>query len=509
MDNVVPRRQFLRHSVAAGAALGTGMAIPNPPSRPSGPTARSSCASLSDIQHVIIFIQENRSFDHYFGTLRGVRGFADPDAIIQSNGLPVFYQNDPANTSSAPVGTLLPLHLNTLTTDASCTHDVTHDWVPQHQSWNNGLMDAFARVHAQVDGKYGDLTMAYYNELDLPYYYAVAKTFTICDSYFSSVIGPTDPNRLYTMSATVDPNGRNGGPLLQTLSGAQRASFFGRFTWTTMPERLEAQGISWKVYAPKLADAENNVLEYFQAYQNQSSDLYQRGIAPSFPDDFVNDVQSGNLPQVSWIISPLIDSEHPPSPTAFGEHALNTVVQAIFGAPNLWRSSVIFATFDENGGFFDHVPPVTAPPGTPNEYITAPPVPDPSVIGNPPIYGPIGLGFRVPLLVISPFSQGGFVSSAVFDHTSTLRFLETRFGVEVPNLSAWRRSVTGDLTAALNLAAPNFAIPTLPPTPAAPPRVIAQCLANLLGEVPYPIPNPQVFPRQQPGKAPKPSGPCS
>src|SRR5258708_10559052 len=132
---------------------------------------------------------------------------------------------------------------------------------------------------------------------------------------------------------------------------------------------------------------------------------------------------------------------------------------------------VLFATYDENGGFFDHVAPVTAPPGTPDEYITAPAVPDPTVVGNPPILGPIGLGFRVPMLVISPFSRGGCVSSALFDHTSVLRFLETRFGAEVPNLSAWRRATVGDLTSAFNFAKPDHALPSLPAQPPASPHI--------------------------------------
>ena len=157
---------------------------------------------------------------------------------------------------------------------------------------------------------------------------------------------------------------------------------------------------------------------------------------------------------------------------------------------------------------FDHVPPVTAPRNTPGEYITAPPVPDPKVLGDPPIAGPIGLGFRVPLLVISPFSRGGLVSSHRFDHTSVLRFLETRFGAEVPNLSAWRRSVVGDLTSAFNFAAPNETIPDLPSTLPPTPETLAECTVTLAGTTPYQVPNPQSFPRQEQGKAVRPSGLC-
>src|SRR6202008_1017296 len=154
----------------------------------------------------------------------------------------------------------------------------------------------------------------------------------------------------------------------------------------------------------------------------------------------------------------------------------------------LWAKTALFATYDENGGFFDHVAPVTAPPGTTDEYITAPAVPDPTVVGNPPILGPIGLGFRVPMLIISPFSRGGFVSSDLFDHTSVLRFLETRFGVEVPNLSAWRRATVGDLTSAFNFKNPDQSTPNLPSTLQGDTQAIAQCEANLAGTTAYPLP---------------------
>jgi phospholipase C len=174
--------------------------------------------------------------------------------------------------------------------------------------------------------------------------------------------------------------------------------------------------------------------------------------------------------------------------------------------PAQWAKTALFLTFDENGGFFDHVPPPTPPPGTPGEYITVPAVPDPTFAGA--FTGPIGLGFRVPMLIISPFSRGGFVSSGVFDHTSILRFLETRFGAEVPNLSAWRRAAVGDLASAFNFAAPNPSIPNLPSTTQAIPQVIQQCVANPDGILPYTVPTPQTLPMQESGTAAKPSGQC-
>jgi phospholipase C len=502
----ITRRDLLKLGGAAAATeLGSlllhGCGAIGPVSNPSpGPSACGS--KLSDIEHVVIFIQENRSFDHYFGSYRGVRGFADQSLAFQ--------QAYPTNLNNPPVGKLLPFHLDTSTTNAACTHDITHAWVPQHQSWNNGAMDGFVSSHLPIDANDAVLTMSYYTRADIPFYYAVADAFTICDNYFCPVMGPTDPNRLYSMAASVDPDGKNGGPLLETL-GVNRTSFLGRLTYTTMPEQLQSRGISWKVYSPPDANILNsilsdNVLSYFKNFQDPASPLYQKAFLPQFPVDFLADAVSGNLPQVSWVLASLVDSDHPPAPSLFGESTLSGILSALTLNPAQWAKTVLFVTYDENGGFFDHVPPVTAPLGTPGEYVTAPAVPDPSVVGA--FSGPIGLGFRVPMLILSPFSRGGFVSSDLFDHTSILRFLETRFGAEVPNLSAWRRATVGDLTSALNFAAPDYSIPNLPSTVQAIPQVIQQCVANLAGTTPYPVPNPQSLPTQESGTAPKPSGKC-
>jgi phospholipase C len=487
----------LATAVLSSCGGGTG----NPVGGRPGP---SKCVQLSDIDHVVILIQENRSFDHYFGSYRGVRGFSDQSMA--------FRQLDPANTSDPPIGALLPFHLDMATTNAACTHDITHDWVPQHQSWNSGAMNGFVTSRLPINSNDAVLAMGYYNRADLPFFYAVADAFTVCDNYFCSVMGPTDPNRLYTVAASIDPDGKNGGPLLQTLV-ANRSSFFGRLTYTTMPEQLQARGITWKVYSSPDQNILNgvfsdNVLSYFKNFQDPASPLHQQAFGPQFPADFLADIVSNNLPQVSWLIAPIVDSEHPPAPVLFGENTVSTIIAALTANPAIWKKTVLFLTYDENGGFFDHVAPTTAPPGTPGEFVTAPAVPDPMVIGNPPISGPIGLGFRVPMLIVSPFSRGGFVSSDLFDHTSMLRFLETRFGAEVPNLSAWRRATVGDMTTALNLAAPNQSIPPLPSTVQALPQVLEECANNLLGTQPYPVPNPQTLPMQESGVATRPSGVC-
>ncbi len=397
-------------------------------------------------------------------------------------------------------------------TNAACTHDITHDWVPQHQSWNNGAMDGFVTSHLPISANDAVLAMGYYTRADIPFYYAVADAFTICDNYFCSVLGPTDPNRLYTMAASIDPGGQNGGPILQTII-ANRSSFNGRLNYTTMPEQLQTRGISWKVYSSPDENVlggilSDNVLSYFKNFQEPASALHQNAFGPQFPIDLLADVAAGNLPQVSWIIGSVVTSDHPPAPSLFGENILSLIVDALAADAALWARTVLFVTYDENGGFFDHVAPVTPPPGTSGEYVTAPAVPDPTIVGSPPIPGPIGLGFRVPMLVISPFSRGGFVSSDLFDHTSVLRFLETRFGAEVPNLSAWRRATVGDLTSALNFKAPDHSMPNLPSPVSAIQQVLQQCTANLAGQTPYAVPNPQALPEQEGGTATRPSGAC-
>jgi phospholipase C len=342
--------------------------------------------------------------------------------------------------------------------------------------------------------------MGYYERSDLEFHYALADAFTICDRYYCSVLGPTDPNRLYTMSASLGPSGAQGGPILTTSS--TRIDRYATLSWPTMPEQLSAAGVSWKVYGALTGDFGDNVLPYFKQYWKNPA-LRANALGPRFPSDFQNDCAQGTLPQVSWVLAGLLQSEHPPAPVEWGQHAAATVLEALTSNPALWAKTALFITFDENGGFFDHVPPPVAPPGTAGEYLTVSPLPSDAE----GVAGPIGLGFRVPMLIASPFARGGFVSSDVFDHTSTLRFLETRFGAEVPNLSAWRRSVTGDLTSAFNFATVDDSVPTLPAARLLDPRILT-CVATAGGKG-YPIPPNGGIPPQEPGVAVRPSGPVA
>jgi phospholipase C len=510
----VTRRDLLKGGLALGAAgaagtFGSGL------SAPAGATLERALAvdpaqnaTLSDIEHVVILMQENRSFDHYFGTLSGVRGYSDPEVLrrmVNGKMRPVFdqYGYQPGVGIDA-TGFMQPFELEQVfpTENGACTNDITHEWGPQHQSWNNGAMDSFVQAHLAADTITNFApTMGHFTRSDLPFYYALADAFTICDQYFCSVLGPTDPNRCMAMSASIDPAGTNGGPVLVTQV-AGRVAQYGTFTWETMPERLLSAGVSWKVYNDPTGLALFNPLPYWKSYSDGTTTgdtLASLALLPSYPADLIADVQSGSLPQVSWIMGPVTQCEHPATAPQWGENLVQTVLNILTSNPDVWAKTLFILNYDENGGFFDHVPPPVPPLGTAGEFLTVNPLPA-TAVG---VAGPVGLGFRTPCLMMSPLTRGGYVSHEVLDHTSTLRLMETLFGVEVPNLSAWRRSVTGDMTGSLALANPaNPSVPVLPLATLTNPLVDEQVVLNALAGtddegVPYPPPTVNAMPTQE------------
>jgi phospholipase C len=395
-------------------------------------------AGLSDIDHLIVLMRENRSFDHYFGTLRGVRGFADPA------GAAVFHQADP----EAPDGTILPFRLDTTRTGAQRMPDLEHSWRSQHAAWNGGRMDRWVASlqHKPATARF---TMGHYTRDDLPFYFALADAFTICDNYHASVLGPTHPNRLMLMTGSIDADARYGNPATRNVRHDDRP-----FTWETYPERLSRAGISWRVHHDA-DDYDCNMLKHFARYQRAApgSELHEAALRDRGFDGLLDDLRRGNIPQVLWIVPPSFLSEHPPFLPAAGAHQTAQILAALWSNSGLWARTAVILNWDENDGFFDHVAPPVPPPDTPGEFIDG---------------QPVGLGFRVPGLVVSPFSRGGFVCGRSFDHTSVLRLIERRWGVEVPYLSAWRRAATGDLTEAFGFDRPPVPdIPALPDTAAA------------------------------------------
>ena len=467
---------------------------------------------LSDIEHVVILMQENRSFDHYFGCLRGVRGFGDPHALRSSTGRSVFNQIDP-DTADNPSGHILPFRLNDATTAGQCVADQTHAWAAQQASWDNGAMDHWVPAHRIGNGngvQSGALCMGYYSRADIPFHYALADAFTICDEYHCAVFGPTNPNRIVSMSGTIDAAGTHGGPCLDNSQSN------GQLHWTSYPERLEKAGISWFVYQESDNDG-NNMLPFFAGIHSAptSSRLAQRAnttiptpkgspFGPALASRLRRDVMRGALPQVSWILASTDNCEHPNATPAAGANFTSMVLRALTSNPKVWSRTVVFLTYDENDGFFDHVPPPTAPPGTPGEYIDESTAAQNSsaTLG---FAGPVGLGFRVPMTVISPFSKGGMVCSDTFDHSSLLRFLERRFGVAEPNISSWRRGAVGDLVSALGcLTKASYSFPKLPATAPLKAQATREC-----AKLPPPaVPAHQAMPVQESGTRPRVGAAC-
>jgi phospholipase C len=503
----ISRREFLEISLVAGSALVAGCSSSSPSHKAAQPGSSvvRRPKGITAIDHVIIITQENRSFDHYFGTLRGVEGFSQaPKDLLE--------QDYPANTTAAPVGKLLPFRFDTVSGYGECTNDITHSWGPQHAAWNHGRMDKFGVVHMMQDSAaVGINTMGYYTRQDLPLYYALADLYTICDHYFCSVLGPTHPNRVMEVSGTLYAGEGKGGPVLVT---AASSSYEGTLSWETMPERLSRAGISWHYYEVRKPEAlfkpgtslsgivSDNPLLYFRQFLQEGTELYANAFTHSYPDDLLADIANDNLPSVAWVNLPDPAQEHPPAPPLAGMIELKRVLEALFANPKVYAKTAVFVTYDENGGFFDHVAPPVSEPGTPGEWL-----PSASFPGADGIAGPIGLGFRVPMLVISPYSRGGYVCTKTLDHTSTLLFLEARFGVEAPNISEWRRKTVGDLTEAFDFSRPDFSIPALPDLPeAVPPNDQAGgcSIGVVLGNFPNQrIPNPQSFPAQEPGTRPR------
>lgn len=438
----ITRRRMLEYS--AGIAATAFAATLMPPNVRKALAAPPRLGSWSDIKHVVLLMQENRSFDHYLGTMAGVRGFDDPHALKLPNGKSVFYQPDTIN----PDGYLLPFHLDTRKSSAQKIPSTSHAWSVQHEAWNGGEMDRWLPAHRKADGVNGPYVMGHYTRADIPFQFALAEAFTICDAYHCSVMGPTNPNRLYWMSGTIDPDGELGGP--QIDNDDPRNMPKGGYRWTTYAERLEKAVVSWKVYQ-QANNYDDNLLEYFEAFQkaDKGSPLYTKGVARGPEGQFEYDAINDKLPAVSWIVGPDYQSEHPDFMPADGAAYIASKIDAIAANPEVWAKTVFILNYDENDGLFDHVAPPTPPPGTPHEFVNG---------------LPIGAGFRVPCILISPWTAGGWVCSEPFDHTSTLRFLEKFTGVREDNISDWRRKTFGDLTSAFRFDDKMAQAPTLPDT---------------------------------------------
>ena len=492
------RRRFLQLSAGAGSLA----LLPESIRRALSIAPARAAGSIQDVQHVVVLMQENRSFDHYFGTLRGVRGFGDRHPVPLPDGSPVWRQQDRDGR------VVTPFHLDTRSTSAVKVDDLPHGWADAQAACNQGRWDQWVPAKTA-------LTMGHYRREDLAFQFALAEAFTLCDAYHCSIHGSTSPNRIALMSGSIDPTGTGGGPvigndrsaniqeytqpLVDPLTAAKLAAKFGplpedygrgpRVTFSTYPERLEQAGISWKVYQEpmNILGGLNNALVSFRQYWDSPRDgaLWRKGMSLWTLDDLKRDVMEGTLPQVSWIVPNGPGCEHPASSSPVeGASYIQAVLDALTADPKVWARTVLFVTFDENDGFFDHMPSPAPPAPRPDGGMAGLATLDVADEIHPTEKRPYGLGPRVPMYVVSPWSRGGWVNSQVFDHTSVLRFLELRFGVREPTISAWRRSVCGDLTTCFDFTRRDGAAAALPsigdaaaivsaaeklPAPAAPP----------------------------------------
>ncbi|MFI6368801.1 phospholipase C [Nocardia sp. NPDC050630] len=428
------------------------------------------------IEHIVLLMQENRSFDHYFGTMAGVRGFGDPDALVFPDGSPVFRQPDEQN----PDGYTLPFHLDTYRNSVQKIPSTSHAWSVQHEALNGGRMDRWLSAHREADGANGPCVMGYYERADIPFHFALADAFTVCDAYHSSVLGPTWPNRMMWMTGTIDPGGTGGGPIIKNTRRP------GGYCWSTYPERLEQAGVSWKVYN-EIDDGGLNVLEQFRQFQQapRDSPLYGKGIATSPVGTFERDARESNLPAVSWIIPNAAACEHPDYRPADGAKFIADRINAVAANPQTWAKTVFVVNYDENDGLFDHVVPPLPDAAEPGEFV-----------GDLPIGG----GYRVPCIIVSPWTAGGWVATERFDHTSCLRLLEWFTGVREPYISPWRRRTFGDLTSTLRLDRPPSTNPLQ--FPGVDFEVARADATDLLPKPVVPV-SPQILPTQTPGAKPQ------
>ncbi|WDF56681.1 phosphocholine-specific phospholipase C [Mucilaginibacter sp. KACC 22063] len=543
-----------------------------------------------DAEHIVILMQENRSFDHVYGTLRGVRGYNDPRIIDLPNKNKVWLQ------SNAEGETYAPFHLDIKDTKATWMNSLPHSWANQVNARNDGKYDQWLNVKKNSHPEYSKmpLTLGYHTREDIPFYYALADAFTVCDQNFCSALTGTNPNRLFFWTGTIRDQQNEDSRALVWNDDMD----YGTLKWKTYPERLEENGVSWKCYQNEmsidvgfqgeedswLSNFQDNPLEFFGQYNihlhkkhvetlkarlaslpteidalkkqiaalpagdahidhltkqlnQKQSDLdnikkndhlldpaafeklsqHQKNIHnkafstntadPHYHDlieltyddngterkmqvpkgdvlyQFREDVRTGKLPTVSWVTAPENFSDHPSAPW-YGAWYVSEVLDILTKNPEVWKKTIFILAYDENDGYFDHVPPFVAPHShktgtgkvssgmdTRVEYVTL--EQEHARNGFPTKYDrecSIGLGYRVPLVVASPWSRGGWVNSEVFDHTSTLQFLEkflkhkTGKNITEDNISDWRRTICGDLTSVFRpyngeaIAQPKFVV---------------------------------------------------
>jgi len=565
------RREFIKKAGLLSGLMGMNTLIPAAVQRALAIEAAPG-TTWKDAEHVVILMQENRSFDHTYGTLRGVRGYNDPRAIRLANNNPVWLQSNSAGNTYAP------FRLDIKNTKATWMSSLPHSWNNQINARNDGKYDQWLNVKKSGNKGYSNmpLTLGYYTREDIPFYYALADGFTVCDQHFCSSLTGTSPNRLFFWTGTIRAEQNENSRAMVWNDDMD----FETLNYRTFPELLEENNVSWKFYQNEvsmnvgfegqqdawLANFTDNPLEFFSQYNvrlHAKHLVYLKKVVETFPKQiadlqaklaglsagdaaakqlqktiegkqkelkectaelevknqekrnslsakekalqqkafttntndphyhslesvtyndngvertmnvpkgdilhqFRDDVKSGNLPMVSWLVAPEHLSDHPSS-AWYGAWYVSEVMDILTQNPEVWKKTIFILTYDENDGYFDHVPPFVAPHSdrpetgmaskgmdTKVEFVTKEQLAARN--GFPEKAdreSAIGLGYRVPMVIASPWTRGGYVNSEVFDHTSTIQFLEkfikTKTGKDVQetNISDWRRTVCGDLT---------------------------------------------------------------
>jgi phospholipase C len=564
---VESRRDFLKKATL----LASGMMVGSVPEsiRKALVIDPEPGSTFLDAEYVVILMQENRAFDHAYGCLQGVRGFNEPHPLELPDGNPVWLQSDEHGR------TYPPFRLNMWESRATWMDSLPHGWNNQTDARNGGRYDKWLPNKHSSTPEYHDmpLTMGYYNRTDIPFYYALADAFTVCDANHCSSLTGTNPNRLHLWTGTVRAKQETSAKACILNEDVGYPIWV---SWPTFPERLEAHGVSWKIYQNELdlgtgglSDDENNWLGNFQdnptewfeqfgtpfrstrqtfvaaqldslpkeiealkqrlasaapaeqaelkktiadregdlaLYRSESGkyskekwdsldalskNIHQKAFVTNDADpnfrklvdlayedngvsrtvkvpagdvfhQFREDVNNGHLPMVSWLVAPEAYSDHPSS-AWYGAWYVSEALDILTKNPEVWKKTIFILCYDENDGYFDHVPPYVAPNPKKAETGKTTGI-DTSVdfvelaedlkhhSAEEARESSIGLGFRVPLVVASPWSRGGMVNSETFDHTSILQFLEvfvshkTGRPLHESNISDWRRTVCGDLT---------------------------------------------------------------
>jgi phospholipase C len=367
MDNRrIPRRDFLKGAGALGLA---GLAWPLAACGPLGGAPRATATTppavrsgSTPIKHVIVDVQENRSFDHYYGFAPFADTFGVPAGYSQPDGRG---------------GVAVPHHLT-----SRSTTDIDHTWTAMHRAFDGGKMDGFYETN-------GSTALGYYGPADLPFYYGLFESSTLCVNYFCSILGPTYPNRFYLAAGT------SGGVTTNGVWG------YGVLDYPIILDLLDGAGVTWKVYNIGLDSVSggesDNVFVFWKKWARDKR-------TTALKSDYLQDLLEGRLPQVSFIVPSFSMGwdEHPPADISVGMGIQQELITALQRS-TAWAGAAYILTYDEAGGFFDHVPP--------------------------PRLDSYGLGVRVPTWVISPFARRAHLEPALYEHGSVLKFIEAVFGL--------------------------------------------------------------------------------